>query len=130
MNAAAGKKHALLAAAAAGCALSAYTVGFASSGPMGAFHLALFAWTCLPYAVALLMPRLRIATRASALGYALAALAGDLFMHYLVFIAPKGSTAALGLLFMPLWNLLLLGPIGALLVWGVNRRQRLDPGAS
>jgi hypothetical protein len=130
MTAAKGKSRALLAAAAAGGALSAYTVGFAASGPIGTFHVGLFVWTCLPYTVALLLPKLRIATRASALGYALAALAGDLLMHYMVFIAPRGSTAALGLLFMPLWNLLLLGPIGALLVWLVNRRGRLDQGAS
>lgn len=45
------------------------------------------------------------------------ALAADVFMHYSVFVAPKGSTAALGLLFMPLWNLLLIGPAGALLCW-------------
>jgi hypothetical protein len=41
-------------------------------------------------------------------------------MHYVVFVQPTGSTAALGLLFMPLWNLLLLGPIGLLVVWGLE----------
>lgn len=57
----------------------------------------------------------------SALGFAAGALIGDLHMHYSVFIAPKGFTAALGLLFMPLWNLLIMGPVGALVGWAIAR---------
>lgn len=120
---------ALLAAVAAGCLLSAYTIVFDAARPMTAFHAGLFAWTCLPYAVSLLLPRLGVTTAHAAAGYALAALGGDLFMHYEVFIAPRGSTAALGLLFMPLWNLLLLGPAGAFLVWLVRRWRGVDRAA-
>jgi hypothetical protein len=61
----------------------------------------------------------------AALGIAAGALLGDLLMHYWVFIAPAHSTAALGLLVMPLWNLMILSPIGALVVWGIDRFVRL-----
>ena len=56
-------------------------------------------------------------------GFAFGALAGDMFMHYSAFINPKGSTAALGLLSMPLWNLALLGPMGTLVPWAFSRRR-------
>jgi hypothetical protein len=100
---------------AAGVLLHAYTTLVAAAGPVEAFHLGLLAWSCLPYLVAALLPRFGAAPSTAA-GFALGALLGDLYMHYAVFIAPKGSTAALGLLFMPLWNFLVLGPLGALAV--------------
>jgi hypothetical protein len=86
----------VLLVALSGCLLSAYTVAVAAAKPMGAFHVGLFVWTRLPYALALLLTRLRLTRPGLALGYAAGALADDLFMHYPVFIAPKGSTAALG----------------------------------
>jgi len=51
------------------------------------------------------------------LGGAAAVLLADSYMHYSVFVAPKGSTAAVGLLAMPIWNLLAIGPAGAVLLW-------------
>jgi hypothetical protein len=116
-------QRAALAGCGLGVALHAYTALFKAEGGFPAFLLGLFLWSCLPYAIAALL-----ATRgkrpAIALGAALGALAGDLFMHYSVFVAPKGSTAALGLLFMPLWNLLLLAPAGAVLAWALARWRR------
>ena len=41
---------------------------------------------------------------------------------YSAFIHPTSSTAALGLLFMPLWNLLFFAPVGALLGWLISKR--------
>jgi hypothetical protein len=112
-----------LAACVLGVALHAYTALFKAEGGFSTFLVGLFVWSCLPYAIAAL-----VATRgrqpAMALGAALGALAGDLFMHYSVFVAPKGSTAPLGLLFMPLWNLLLLAPAGAAVAWAVARWGR------
>ena len=113
-------QRAALAACGLGVALHAYTALGKAEGGFSAFLLGLFVWSCLPYAIAAL-----VATRgkrpAIALGAALGALAGDLFMHYSVFVAPKGSTAALGLLVMPLWNLLLLAPAGAAVAWALVR---------
>ena len=110
----------LLLAISAGCLLHLYTFAFKAEGGWSLFVVALFAYSLSPYAVASILARFRPAM-SGALGFAAGALAGDLFMHYSVFIAPKGSTAALGLLFMPIWNLLLLGPIGALVGWASAR---------
>jgi hypothetical protein len=104
-----------------GVALHLYTAAFEVEGGASAFLLGLVVFSVLPYAVAALLPRLRV-SRVAASGYAFGALAGDAFMHYSAFVAPKGSTAALGLLFMPLWNLLLVGPAAALIAWGVAVR--------
>jgi hypothetical protein len=117
----------LVAVVAAGVLLHAYTMLVAAARPIGVFHLALFAWSCLPYIVAALLPRSHVAPGTAA-GFALGALLGDLYMHYSVFVAPRGSTAALGLLVMPLWNLLLLGPLGALAARALARLRR-DRGA-
>ena len=110
-----------LALCGAGLALHLYTALFKAEGGMGAiaFLLGLLLWSCTSYAIAA-----ALAWRGKpvlGLGAAAACLAADLFMHYSVFIAPKGSTAALGLLFMPLWNLLAIGPVGALLFWLAHR---------
>lgn len=75
-----------------------------------------FLWSCLPYlmwtyvAVVKEKPVL-------ALGAALLILVADLYAYYTVFVHPTRSTAALGLLFIPLWNLLLIGPAGAAISW-------------
>ena len=118
--------RAALATCGLGAALHAYTAPFKAEGGAPAFLAGLFVWSCLPYAVVAL-----VATWGRqpviAFGAALGALAGDLFMHYSVFVAPKGSTAALGLLFMPLWNLLLLAPAGAVLAWALARWGRRGP---
>ena len=44
----------------------------------------------------------------------------DAANFYSVFIHPESSTAGLGMLFVPLWNLLVLAPIGAA-IWLVDR---------
>lgn len=110
-----------LALCGAGVALHLYTAVFKAEGGLGAvaFLIGLLLWSCTPYAIAAVLARGRHAVWG--LGAAAACLAADLFMHYTVFVAPKGSTAALGLLFMPLWNLLVVGPAGALLCWLVQR---------
>ena len=105
---------------AAGCLLHLYTFTFKADGGWSLFVVGLLAFSLTPYAVAEILARFgRMAS--SALGFAAGALIGDLYMHYSVFMAPKGSTAALGLLFMPLWNLLILGPVGALIGWAIAR---------
>jgi hypothetical protein len=101
---------------ATGCTLHLYTFALNATGGWNLFILGLLAFSTAPYLVALVIGHFRPAV-SSALGFAAVALVGDLYMHYSVFIAPKGSTAALGLLFMPMWNLLLLGPFGALVGW-------------
>lgn len=106
----------LLAVVALGAALHVYTMAFKAEGGFSLFAAGLFAWSVAPYALAALLGW-RAIHPAIAAAYAAGALAGDAWMHHAVFIQPRGSTAALGLLFMPLWNLLLLGPAAALLAW-------------
>lgn len=110
-------KNVALALCGVGVVLHLYTALFKAEGGMDAiaFLIGLLLWSCSPYAIAALLARGRRVLWG--LGAAAACLAADVFMHYSVFVAPKGSTAALGLLFMPLWNLLVIGPAGALLCW-------------
>ena len=114
----------------AGLVLHLYTALFKAEGGMGAaaFLIGLFLWSCAPYAIAALLARGRRVLWG--LGAAAACLVADGFMHYTVFVAPKGSKAALGLLFMPLWNLLVVGPAGALLCWLVYRVAGRRGGAA
>lgn len=104
-----------------GVALHLYTAIFKAEGGMGAigFLVGLLLWSCTPYALAAMLALAR--RPVPGLGAAASCLVADLFMHYSVFIAPRGSTAALGLLFMPLWNLLFVAPAGALLFWLAHR---------
>ncbi len=103
--------------------LHVYTLGFKAEGGWSWFMLGLLLFSLLPYAIAAKMSRFaRLA--GSAVGFAAGALVGDLFMHYQVFMVPNGSSAALGLLIMPFWNLLILGPLGALVGWAIARLLR------
>lgn len=113
--------HTTLWLCALGGLLHAYTAVFKSSGGgPGAsatlFLAGLFLWSCVPYAVWTAVAVVR-RQAAPAVGGAIGTLAFDAYMHYSVFVAPSGSTAALGLLFAPLWNLILFGPLGALFSW-------------
>lgn len=111
-----GTRPFLLAIFAVGFLLHVYTIAFKAQGGWSLFGVGLFVYSLTPYTVAAALAVFRPTAR-SAAGFAAGALLGDLFMHYSVFIAPKGSTAALGLLFMPIWNLFLLGPIGGIVSW-------------
>lgn len=75
-----------------------------------------FLWSCLPYLVwtyvAVVKEKPVLAVGAASLIFV-----ADLYAYYSVFIHPTRSTAALGLLFVPLWNLLLIGPAGAAISW-------------
>lgn len=103
-----------------GALLHGYVALFKADGGFSPFLLGLLLMSWLPYVIAAGIAR---ATKRAVfgLGFAAASLGADLLMHYSVFIAPKGSTAALGLLFMPIWNLVLVGPLGGIVFWAVHR---------
>lgn len=105
-----------------GMALHVYTFAFKAEGGVSLFAIGLFCWCIAPYVLAGVVGW-QMQQAGIAAAYAAAALAGDAWMHHAVFIAPQSSTAALGLLFMPLWNLLVLGPAAALLAWLALRRR-------
>lgn len=86
------------------------------------FSVGMFAWTMLPYATFVFlscMASMRIPA-AAAVGVALVI---DLIAHYDVFVSPKGSTAALALIFAPLWNLLVFGPVAIVATWSALRTR-------
>lgn len=127
-----GTARVALAACAAGALLHLYTAVFKAEGGPSLFLAGLVLLSLAPYAVAALLAR-RPRGGPLALGFALASLLADGYMHYAVFVAPKSSTAALGLLFMPIWNLLVVGPAGAALAWLGHRllvRSHRTGGAS
>jgi hypothetical protein len=105
----------------AGALLHAYENAFKSE------HLSLgwFAWAMLPYAVCLIA-WVRARTGAPATAGAAVALIVDLYVHYEVFIQPRSGTAALAMIFAPLWSALLFCPIAMLIAWFVARRRAQD----
>jgi hypothetical protein len=113
-----------VALAAAGFCLHSYTVLFlgdySADVSLFGFALSLWLWSLLPYAVGFFL-YWKLSWQLRAAGWLLCVLVMDLVMHWSVFIEPQGSTAALGLLFMPLWNLLVVGPVGALFGWMTTR---------
>jgi len=83
---------------------------FWESSEVNSFALQVLAFSLLPYLIIL-------AFRKSSYGALCAAIViflFDLYMHLEVFVWPSSSTAALGLLFLPLWNLVLFLPISFL----------------
>ncbi len=99
-----------------GVILHLYTAMFRAEGGANAFLIGLVLLSCSSYVIAAVLALSRRG-RLLGLGGAAASLLADIYMHYSAFIAPKGSTAALGLLVMPIWNLLAIGPAGAVLLW-------------
>jgi hypothetical protein len=93
-----------------------------------AFVAGLFAWSMFPYLL-LSALFLRPAWKMAASLAALAVLLGDCWMHWAVFFDSTSSTAVLGLLWMPLWNLLLVGPGALLAVWLAKKFFRRAPSS-
>jgi hypothetical protein len=105
----------------AGVLLHLYTAIFKAEGGAGAFLVGLVLLSCAPYAIAALLALSRRG-RLFGLGGSAASFLADIYMHYSIFIAPEGSTAAVGMLVLPLWNLLVIGPAGAVLLWFFYRQ--------
>lgn len=115
---------ALITSAVAMC-VHGYTALVNSDDGPSLFGAALFIWSMLPYGVGSL-----IAMRSNALAGALAVLGSlvvDVLLYYSVFIEPESSTAALGLLFAPGFNLLIVLPVALLLGYLISRRSRPRP---
>ena len=94
----------------AASALHAYECFFLSNPP----SLRWFSWGMLPYGWCVLAILLGTRGRAATVGAAVA-LAWDLTTHYSVFMGNHGSTAALALIFDPLWSGVVFVPASMLL---------------
>jgi len=78
---------------------------------LSAFSLAIIAWSIVPYVVCVVVSR---ATGREAFGIvpAFLALVLDAYTFIVVRFASHSSTAALAYLWIPLWNLVLVLPLG------------------
>lgn len=99
-----------------GVMLHLYTAAFKAEGGQSLFLVGLFLWSCAPYFVSLGLLFLG-KKHVPAMGYSAVSLGFDVYTYVTVFLRPASSTAALGLVAMPLWNLLLFGPAGAFVAW-------------
>lgn len=102
-----------------GVVLHTYTAVFQSSGNSYAFLILLFAWSCFPYLLCLVGTFL--SQRVFAVFASVGCLAVDLATYHSVFISPTSSTAALGLLFAPAVNLVVVLPIAMVATWLLGR---------
>jgi hypothetical protein len=114
-----GPPHvAVVAVTIAALALHVYESRYSSAGLSIGFLL----WATLPYVLSVGMSSVSAIGRAATAG-AVVALLFDISMYYSVSVNPKGSTAALGLLFMPLWNTLVFVPAATALAHVILRRR-------
>ncbi len=108
-----------------GVLLHVYEQLLKSSG----FSLGWLLWALLPYGLCLVTSLLP-STRVPTIGGVVIALLFDLLVHYEVFVSPSSSTAALAMIFAPIWSSLVFSPLAIFLVWAtLRRKQRATPSA-
>jgi len=110
----------VIAIAVVAAGLHAYEHVYKSSGgPSIGFLL----WSMMPYGLCLTLSAFP-ATKVSVIAGAAIALAFDLWGYYSVFVNPQGSTAALALLFIPLWSTVIVVPLATFVAWSITQRRR------
>lgn len=122
-----GPPHlAVIAITAVALALHTFEATVKSSG---AFSPGFLLWTMLPYVLCIAISSVS-GTRRAAIAGASVALILDVWVHYSVFVNPRGSTAALALLFIPLWNTLIFVPAATAIAHVIlRRRPKATPSA-
>ncbi len=88
----------------------------------GSVSIGFLLWSMVPYGLCLILSAFPV-TKVPVIAGAALTLAFDLFGHYSVFINPQGSTAALVLLFIPLWSLVIVVPLTTFVVWAITHRR-------
>jgi len=107
-----------------GVALGSTLFVSAFSGPMGLFGgMAFGLWALVPYLLLLVFGRV-VSSPWAVGGAGLAALAAECGIRAAVFLFPRGSTAALALIFSPAWIAALALPVGALAGFLLGRLWR------
>jgi hypothetical protein len=94
----------------------------------GGFSYGWLLWALVPY-IAVLALSCFVETRVPVIFGAVLALALDAWTHYAVFVEPKGSTAALALIWTPLWNLIIVVPGTTFLARLFLQRASVSPNA-
>lgn len=80
-------------------------------------------WAIMPYIFCLILSSFS-SIQAAVIAGAAFAFAFDLWGYYVVFINPQSSTAGLVLLFIPLWNTIILIPLATFITWSIGRIRR------
>jgi len=110
--------------ASAGLLLHGYTVFFRPESGIESYWLfLLYMWIAAPYVLTIVV---QIATRwvVGPLVAMVGLLVIDVWMHFTVFVSSKEPTAALTFLGLPVWNMILVVPLGLVLGWGIERSIR------
>jgi hypothetical protein len=103
-------------------ALHLKTAFIDSSDPLSIFSIVLLVWSLTPY-ILIMIIILQKKWLYETLCAVIAVFSFDLWMHLEVFMFPKSSTAAIGLLFMPLLNLIFVIPISLLIVFIIRKKS-------
>ena len=77
------------------------------------FSVSALAWSLSPIAVPVIMALAR--AKSAAWGWLVAITAFGYFIFATVFVWPQGSTAAIALFWAPIWSLIIVGPLGAII---------------
>jgi len=88
----------------------------------GGFSSGFLLWSSMPYLLTLCLSSFKSTKDAAIAGGALA-LSFDAFAYHDVFVDPRNSTVGLALIFVPLWNILIVVPAGTFLTWIVLRKR-------
>ena len=102
----------------AAVALHLYENAMRTSG--SGFTSGWFAWQMVPYVLILILSRFK-ALVIPVMPASFIVLAMDLITHYEVFISPSSSTAAIMLIWIPLWNTVVIVPAATFITWLVRR---------
>lgn len=105
--------------------LHATTAFIKSEGGVTPFSIGLMIWSWLPYLLSIWFFSL-IRRSLVPLSGVVPPLIMDAWTFYVVFISPQNSTAALALIWVPLWNLVIFLPAGLLTGWILSRILRLE----
>lgn len=89
-----------------------------SLNPGSLFSIGVLIWNLVPYLIIFIFRKFLY----GALCAATFVFIFDLWMHLEIFIFSSSSTSALGLLFMPLWNLVLIIPLAYLAGSKISKR--------
>ena len=103
------------------------SVGLREAGPSG-FLFGVLVWNLVPVAIGALMGYSRVPPYG--VGWLLTTLVSSSWAVWVGLLRPEGSTGSLIFLFLPLWNVIVVGPAGALLAMLWGRQTRRGAGAA
>jgi hypothetical protein len=101
-----------------GTALHLKAEFWGSSDPGSRFSIGVLIWSLIPYLVIFIFRNFLYGSLCAVT----LVFAFDLWMHLEAFVFPSSSTSALGLLFMPLWNLILVIPLSYFIGSTISKR--------